>query len=221
MRMRAQVRGLEMRSQLHVFSDSIILASPLAALAGGRDVAAATFTGAAVSASAGNAAAAEARAGSASPPLVGGMAVARVLERVRRRCPISEGLAASEAAASLGYEDLTLSRCGSFFLLADGRRDSIQATPSDRPPPAFKRLAYASLQAFPSGEGRGWGVRCTQSINEAVVVGEMVGRPPTCARACAHAMRPCMCPCMRPRPRPRPYIWPCVDAHAHAHTPCT
>jgi hypothetical protein len=105
--------------------------------------------------------------------------VAKVLQRLSRRCSLADGLSSDAAAARLGYEDVN--RLGNFWLLPDGSRvaasnDAALGTGHGRPLYGSKQLPYSALQAFPSGDGRGWGVRSTQPIDEATVVGEMVGR---------------------------------------------
>ena len=91
--------------------------------------------------------------------------VARAHKRIEQRPGLSCGLQAAEAASALGYEDLTLSRMGNFWM-REGHKVSVPSTPGDTPPSNFKRLPYHTLQAFPARGGRGWGLRSSQVIDE-------------------------------------------------------
>ena len=70
-----------------------------------------------------------------------------------------------------------MTKLGNFWLNEDGTtRTSLPCRPEDKLPSYVKRVPYGSLQAFPAGPDRGWGMRCTHPVQQGQVVGEMVGR---------------------------------------------
>ena len=88
-------------------------------------------------------------------------------------CPVLVGRGhalPAEAPAELGYEDVNASGT---FKVVDGRRRPVVYSSAER---LAVNVAYSKLQAFSTGEARGWGVRCTVPITSGQVVIEVRGR---------------------------------------------
>ena len=96
----------------------------------------------------------------------------RALRRIgRRELRSSKALTSAEAPSVLGYTDVN--HIGNFVLEPDGRRRPLVYEPSER---LAVNVPYSKLEAFPVGEQRGWGVRCTAPIGQGQVVVEVRGR---------------------------------------------
>ena len=97
--------------------------------------------------------------------------VSRVLRRLGRRCPAGRSLSAVEASAAFGYEDVN--SLGNFVLQPDGRRVPVSYGQGEL---MAVNTPYSKLQAFPVGDNRGWGLRCSGTIQRGQVVLEARGR---------------------------------------------
>ena len=82
----------------------------------------------------------------------------------------------AEAAALLGYEDVNALGCFAVES-ADGARVPVAYGAHEMLSAAHEsgRVEYASLRAFETTDGRGWGACCSRPIPKGAVVVEAVG----------------------------------------------
>ena len=120
-------------------------------------------------------------------------------------------LCPQDAAREIGYEDVARS----FIRSSDGTRVALQFTPEEEPPPGSTVLEYASLRAFHTTDGRGWGLNCVEPIMAGTFVVEMCAhatwarRMPILPQPLASTDQPCLiCAKLRPMRRAAAYVPP-------------